>query len=193
MRESVRLCVCECNEIPHVSQFAKQELSLSLSPPSGSSVTVAAPVTVFVYSFDRLLPTLCLPFTLAHFAPFCSRCYFLVFSFTSLALVRILCRKRICVRWQPAVRFCKGDHSVYLLFLSMHIHSNVDPNHCVLMEMEKRIICNQMNEQTNKHKNHRKRNWVVWWCWCCCCFTYARAHAHYTCLRTLTMPTITHV
>lgn len=143
-----------------------------------SGLFVAVPVTVFVHSFDRLA----IAVSSIHARSFCSipppLLHFLVVSFISLALVRILCRKRICVRWLPAVRFCKGDHSVYHLFLSMHIHSNADPNHCVLMEMEKRIICNQTNEQTNKHKNHRKRNWVVWW-WCC--FTYARrAHLHIT-------------
>lgn len=112
----VCLCVSECNEIPqipHVSQFAKGELPLSLSLS-----LVFCGCSCYCYCLRLLIWSPCfrLPFMLAHFAQFYPRCEFLVFSFISLALVRILCRKRICVRWLPAVRFCRGDHSVFIFY-----------------------------------------------------------------------------
>lgn len=62
-----------------------------------------------------------------------------------------------------------GDHRFYLLFLSMHrtIQMLAHAIVCADEDGEKRIICNQMNEQTNKHKNHRKRNWEVYFIQMC--------------------------
>lgn len=44
-----------------------------------------------------------------------------------------------------------------------------------IVRIEKRIICNQMNERTNEHKNHRQRNWEVF------CSSSHNAN-NYTCL-----------